>query len=66
MTPEKIKQLRQSIPKTQEGLATLLGVCVTTISRWEQGRTKPQKRDIQSLEVLARRAGIKTEEEWTP
>lgn len=36
-----IKQLRKKVNLTQEQLANKLGVSWTTISRWENNKTKP-------------------------
>ena len=43
MTPEQIKSLRLSMPKTQAQFARLFSVTVTTVSRWEAGKSKPHE-----------------------
>lgn len=52
-TPEKIKELRLQLGKSQQAFATLLGVGIATVSRWELGMHKPYKSQIERLEVLA-------------
>ena len=38
---EDIKSLRQSMGMTQEQFADYLGTTLETVSRWENGHTKP-------------------------
>lgn len=38
MTPEQLKQARQELGLTQQGLADKLGVKLAKIRNWEQGR----------------------------
>ena len=40
---EKIKELRRDKGWTQEKLACNLGVSLSTVQRWEEGRGKPSK-----------------------
>ncbi len=37
MNPEDLKRRRKQLDQTQDGLAKLLGVTVTTVARWERG-----------------------------
>ena len=41
MNADDIKKLRHKLGLTQEQLAHKIGVAFTSISRWENGRTKP-------------------------
>lgn len=56
MTQEKsgpeIREFRQKLNMTQEELAHMLGVTVSTVNRWENGHTKPSKLAQQSLERI--------------
>ena len=38
LTKEQVRELRQSISATQEGLAGLMGVTRATVANWESGR----------------------------
>ena len=52
-TGEKIKQLRKKNGLTQEQLAELVDVAVTSVRRWEWGENTPTVKFIQKLaEVL--------------
>ena len=51
---EEIREFRRKMPMTQEELAHLLGVTVSTVNRWENGHTKPSKLAMQSLDRIER------------
>lgn len=53
---KRVRELRRASSLTQEGLARELGVSIFTVSRWEQGRSKP---DIDGLYRLAHALGVK-------
>ena len=38
MTPEQLKQARQSLGLTQQGLSDKLGIKLAKLRNWEQGR----------------------------
>jgi DNA-binding transcriptional regulator YiaG len=40
ITPEKFRELRESIGYSQEELAEYMGVNTRTVGRWELGRTR--------------------------
>ncbi len=40
---DAVKEVRQQLGLSQEGLARELGVSFTTINRWENGKTMPFK-----------------------
>ena len=52
-SPEWIKSLRAELALTQSQLAERLGVTVVTISRWENGQSRPNKLAIKALTGLA-------------
>ena len=41
MTPHEIKQVREDLGRTYEGMAKILGVSISTILRWENGESVP-------------------------
>ena len=43
MTPDEIKALRERLNISQEELAHRLPVSVKTVSRWENGHSKPSR-----------------------
>lgn len=54
-----IPELRSAMNITQEDLAKLLGVTAVSISRWENGKTKPTKIIKVKLDRLFDRYDIK-------
>lgn len=42
ITAQTIRELRQSLDLTQEAFAQHLGVSVSSVRDWEQGRRKPR------------------------
>lgn len=54
LTPQQIKQLRQSLGWTQARVALVIGVHPLTISRWECGKQRPSYSLALRLELLAR------------
>lgn len=55
---ERIKKLRRDADMTQEGLAEYLGVSVSAVSQWENGRIMP---DITQIPVLANMFDVTTD-----
>jgi len=55
-TPEKIRALRERLGLTQQALAVRLGIAVTAISRWENGKHTPSPMACKSLDSLAAKA----------
>ena len=45
---EALKAIRKELKLTQNELAALLHITVTTVSRWESGRSTPNKLAIQT------------------
>lgn len=58
-----LPELRSAMNITQEDLAKLLGVTSVSISRWENGRTKPTKIIKIRLQKLFDRYDIEAEAE---
>lgn len=58
-----IPELRAAMNLSQEDLAKLLGVAAVSISRWENGHSKPTKIVKVKLDKLFKRYDIKAEEE---
>jgi len=54
MNAAEIKALREALGLSQEQLARDLGVSFTTVSRWEQGHTKPSPLAIVKLKEIKR------------
>ena len=55
---ERIKKLRRAADMTQEGLAEYLGVSVSAVSQWENGRIMP---DLLQIPVLANMFDVTTD-----
>jgi putative transcriptional regulator len=47
-----VRELREALGLTQEGLARELGVTVSTVFRWEKGRSQPSGLACRALERL--------------
>lgn len=58
---EQLKTLRQQRGWSQEDLACELGVCFSTVNRWENGKAKPSKLAQKSIQVLTKKTSIKLE-----
>ena len=56
----RIRALRQQLKLRQNELAGLLGVTVSTVSRWENGHNTPDPRAVEALNRLQDRSSIKT------
>lgn len=53
LTPDEIKVLRQQLGMSQGTLASLLGVHGVTVSKWECGRSAPNKAHDERICVFA-------------
>jgi len=56
---EKLKQVRQKLGLSQEGLARELGVSFATINRWETNKFEPSYRAIKKFDEFCKQRGIK-------
>lgn len=50
--------LREKLQLSQEELASRLNVSFATVNRWEGGKSKPQRAQLQAIENLLKEAGI--------
>lgn len=53
-----IKRLRKRLGMTSQELATTLGVSISTVSRWETGKSKPSKLAVIRLQEVAARGSV--------
>ena len=58
---QKIREYRERKLLTQEDLAKVLNVSVTSITRWENGKFEPTMSVKRKLRVLFDEAGMKVE-----
>lgn len=56
-TEETVKSLRTALNLTQEQLAAKLGVTVSTVNRWENGKGKPSPLARLRIQELCRTVG---------
>ena len=59
MTGKDIKRIRGKLRHTQQELAETLGVALSTVSAWEQGRSEPGKLTQRLIGELCRKRGVK-------
>lgn len=59
--PEFLRQLRAKLNISQEQLASQLQVSFATVNRWEGGRARPQKAQLEALEKLLEEADLSEE-----
>lgn len=58
-----VAQLRAKLNLSQEQLASRLGVSYGAVNRWEGGKSRPQRAQMQALQSLAEEAGINPQDE---
>jgi putative transcriptional regulator len=56
MEPERIRMLRQRLQLTQEDFAHLIGVTFSTVNRWENGKSAPNRIAYRLLSGLEKKA----------
>ena len=49
-----IRAIRKQLKLTQQGLATLLGVSMSTVANWEAGRSNPSQLALRQLNNLSK------------
>ena len=52
--PEDVRAIRGKLEKSQEEFALMIGVSVTTLQNWEQGRRRPEGPARALLRVAAK------------
>lgn len=57
-SPLDFHGLRESLRQSQEGMAALLGVPVSTVRNWDQGRRAPRGPAFQLLKVAAKHPAV--------
>jgi len=55
----KVRRMRKAMGLTQEQFAAKIGVTVSTVNRWEKGRSKPQPFIQKVLRQLAEEHDVK-------
>jgi putative transcriptional regulator len=53
-----VKSFRKKLRMTSQELATALGVSISTVSRWENGKSKPSRLALIRLQGLAAEKGV--------
>jgi putative transcriptional regulator len=53
--PADIKSIRRSLKKSQSEFALMIGVSVSTLQNWEQGRRRPEGPARALLKIAAER-----------
>jgi DNA-binding transcriptional regulator YiaG len=56
MDPQRIRELRQRMQMTQEDFAHMIGVTFSTVNRWENGKSQPNRIAIRLLSGLEKKA----------
>lgn len=54
---KQIKELRERLALTQERFAARLGVTVSTVNRWENGKGQPSPLALLRIEALWKKVG---------
>lgn len=57
--PIEIKEIRQKLGMSQEGLAKLIGVSFQTINRWERGVHEPSPLALEKIRALQKEELVK-------
>lgn len=63
ITAEEIEQIRETLGRTQEGMAAIVEASQVTWSRWERGKSAPLPVFAKKLEKLKRIIGVRREAE---
>jgi putative transcriptional regulator len=62
MDPERIRTLRQRLQLTQEDFAHLIGVTFSTVNRWENGKSTPNRIAFRLLSGLEKKQKVQTQQ----
>lgn len=52
MDAEEIRELRKQLGWTGQRFAEEIGVSISTVSRWENGRSKPSRLAVEKMEKI--------------
>lgn len=55
-TPERIRNIRSKLRLTQEDFAHKIGVTFSTVNRWESGKSKPHRVNLNIIRAYEKRA----------
>ena len=55
MNPHQIRDLRQRLQLTQEDFAHMIGVTFSTVNRWENGKSQPNRIALRLLANLEKK-----------
>jgi DNA-binding transcriptional regulator YiaG len=58
MEPSRIRDLRQRLRLTQEDFAHMIGVTFSTVNRWENGKSQPNRIALRLLAGLEKKARV--------
>lgn len=58
MTPERIRDIRIQLQLTQEDFAHMIGVTFSTVNRWENGKSQPNRIALRLLAGLEKKAKV--------
>lgn len=64
LTPSEIRFLRKSLGKDHKGFAQLVGVTITQVSRWENGKSAPSTSAEKLIRCLAGGTSLRTPAEF--
>lgn len=52
MNGEKVKRIRERLKMTQQEFAEVIGVAMSSVANWENGRSEPSRLAVQSIKDL--------------
>jgi putative transcriptional regulator len=55
MAPQQIRELRRRLQLTQEDFAHMIGVTFSTVNRWENGKSQPNRIALRLLANLEKK-----------
>lgn len=58
MQADYLREIREKLGLSQEGLARLLNVSCATVNRWETGKNKPSPLAMQSIEAFCKEKNL--------
>ena len=58
MAPQQIRELRRRLQLTQEDFAHMIGVTFSTVNRWENGKSQPNRIALRLLANLEKKTRV--------